>query len=169
MLIKKLLLLFAFRSAVEKGQLTWNMVAAGGVSGSITRQLTTAPKSSFVFDLEISGPMLKRSGITIQVGGNDILEIDTFAGGLSEYVGPDPEADPEDKDDEAPNAGMQLTLAGNQLRPFVFFRSSSDLMSLYWSGALEQKNPAIQVSHNNFALHHVCKQSLLKNRLDLKK
>ena len=144
------------------------MVAAGGVSGSITRQLTTAPKSSFVFDLEISGPMLKRSGITIQVGSNDILEIDTFAGGLSEYVGPDPEADPEDKDDESPNAGMQLTLAGNQLRPFVFFRSSSDLMSLYWSGALEQKNPAIQVSQK-FALHHDCEQRLLKNRLDLKK
>ena len=40
---------------------------------------------------------------------------------------------------------MQLTLAGNQLRPFVFFKSSGDLMSLYWSGALDNRNTAIQV------------------------
>ena len=50
---------------------------------------------------------------------------------------------------EEPNAGMQLTLAGNQLRPFVFFKSSGDLMSLYWSGALDNKNTAIQVGHEN--------------------
>jgi len=64
---------------------------------------------------------------------------------MEEYVGPDPEAEEGEKGEtEEPNAGMQLTLAGNQLRPFVFFKSSGDLMSLYWSGALDNKNTAIQ-------------------------
>jgi len=109
---------------------------------------TPSCASSFVFDLEISGPVLKRSGIEIKLSNTEstesVLTIDTFAGGLSEYVGPDPEADPAESESESPNAGMQLTIAGNQLRPFVFFQSSGDLMSLYWSGALEQRNPAIQ-------------------------
>ena len=45
---------------------------------------------------------------------------------------------------------MQLTLAGNQLRPFIFFKSSGDLMSLYWSGALDNKNTAIQVEEMSY-------------------
>ena len=43
-------------------------------------------------------------------------------------------------------SGMQLTVRKNKLRPFVFFRSSSEVMSLYWSGALEEKTSALSVS-----------------------
>ena len=71
---------------------------------STTRELASTPscKSSFVFDLEISGPLLKRSGIDIQLSPSpseetllptSVLTIDTFAGGMEEYVGPDPEAE----------------------------------------------------------------------------
>ena len=45
------------------------------------------------------------------------------------------------------HVGLQLTVRNNKLRPFVFFRSSSEIMSLYWSGALEDKNSALSVSN----------------------
>jgi hypothetical protein len=50
----------------------------------------------------------------------------------------------EDSNEEA-TAGIEIKFLGNALRPFVFFNSMGELMSLYWSGAAEEKNSALQV------------------------
>ena len=42
-------------------------------------------------------------------------------------------------------AGMELRILGNSIRPFVFFEGMSDIMSLYWSGKLEEKASALRV------------------------
>ena len=53
----------------------------------------------------------------------------------------------DDKDDnEEATAGIEIKFIGNTLRPFIFFSSMSDLMSLYWSGAAEERNSALQVN-----------------------
>lgn len=69
--------------------------------------------------------------------------MDIFAGGLSSFM------DSANSDDEgAATAGMELTILGNALRPFVFFESMSDLISLYWSGKAEEKTSALRVILN---------------------
>ncbi len=67
------------------------------------------------------------------------VELAMFAGGLSSTVG---EAIP--GDDKEANAGMVLNILGYQLRPYVFFNSMGELMSLFWSGAGQEKTPALQ-------------------------
>ena len=42
------------------------------------------------------------------------------------------------------NAGMELSLLGQPLRPFVFFESAADIMSMYWSGKLGERLTALQ-------------------------
>ncbi len=66
-----------------------------------------------------------------------------FAGGLSSYLAD--KADPSEADVEA-HAGMEMRLLDNSIRPFVFFQSVADLMSIYWSGKAEEKNSAMQVN-----------------------
>jgi len=102
--------------------------------------------SSFSFDLELAGAMLKRSVMDIHLSSSgaaqqSVMQLETFGGGMADYVVVDPN---EEKDDDEPHAGLQLTINNNQLRPFMLFQSSSELMSLYWSGKAEEKNSAIQ-------------------------
>lgn len=43
-------------------------------------------------------------------------------------------------------AGMSLQLLGNQLRPFLFFRSTSDLMSHMWAGTASEPTPVFRAN-----------------------
>lgn len=43
-------------------------------------------------------------------------------------------------------AGMELTVMGVQVRPFVFFTGQGELMGHVWSGTASEKTPAFQVS-----------------------
>lgn len=54
-----------------------------------------------------------------------------------------PDSTPADADDST-LAGMTLTLLGNQLRPFLFFRSTSELMGHLWSGAASEPTPVFR-------------------------
>lgn len=47
-------------------------------------------------------------------------------------------------DEDSTLAGMTLTLLGNQLRPFLFFRSTSELMGHLWSGAASEPTPVFR-------------------------
>lgn len=42
-------------------------------------------------------------------------------------------------------AGMELTIMGVQVRPFVFFTGQGELMGHVWSGTASEKTPAFQV------------------------
>jgi len=69
-----------------------------------------------------------------------------FAGGLSSFVTSDDAAAPED--DESATAGMELTVMGVQVRPFVFFEGQGELMGHVWSGTGSERTPAFQVNIN---------------------
>ena len=69
-------------------------------------------------------------------------QLDIVANGLAGFVDaslPDAVAEGE------ATAGMELRILGNSIRPFVFFEGMSDIMSLYWSGKLEEKASALRV------------------------
>lgn len=44
------------------------------------------------------------------------------------------------------SAGMQLSVLGVHLRPYIFFTGTGELMSLVWSGAGSNPTPAVQVN-----------------------
>ena len=77
----------------------------------------------------------------------------------------------EESNEEA-TAGIEIKFLGNALRPFVFFNSMGDLMSLYWSGAAEEKNSALQVMATNidqslYRFPSLCGKYLLVKRLPI--
>lgn len=55
------------------------------------------------------------------------------------------EDDSADTQEEAVTAGMELTVAGSQIRPFVFFNGQGELMTHVWSGTASEMTPALQV------------------------
>lgn len=50
-----------------------------------------------------------------------------------------------DEPEESATAGMELTIMGVQIRPFVFFSGQGELMGHVWSGTASEKTPAFQV------------------------
>lgn len=79
------------------------------------------------------------------------MQLGLFAGGLSSFVSSNDETDPDPTIDpnESANGGMELTVLGVQLRPFVFFASQGELMGHVWSGTASDKTPAYQVNISN--------------------
>lgn len=51
----------------------------------------------------------------------------------------------ENEVEEVATAGMELTVLGVQIRPFVFFTGQGQLMGHVWSGTASEKTPAFQV------------------------
>lgn len=51
-----------------------------------------------------------------------------------------------EKEEEAVTAGMELTFAGTQIRPFVFFNGQGELMGHVWSGTASEMTTAFQVN-----------------------
>ena len=50
------------------------------------------------------------------------------------------------EEEDSTLAGMTLQLLGNQLRPFLFFRSTSELMGHLWSGAASEPAPVFRAN-----------------------
>lgn len=53
----------------------------------------------------------------------------------------------DETEEEAISAGMELSVAGNQIRPFVFFSGQGELMGHVWSGTASEMTPALQASY----------------------
>lgn len=51
----------------------------------------------------------------------------------------------EEADEETATAGIELTVLGTQIRPFVFFSGQGELMGHVWSGTASERTPAYQV------------------------
>ena len=60
--------------------------------------------------------------------------------------GADDQSANEIEEDESTLAGMNLQVLGNQLRPFLFFRSTSELMGHLWSGAASEPTPVFRAN-----------------------
>lgn len=67
------------------------------------------------------------------------------AGGLSSFVSSN-DNEVSDQEEETVTAGMELSVAGTQIRPFVFFTGQGELMGHVWSGTASEMTPAFQVS-----------------------
>ena len=86
-----------FRKAMGKGWLDWNLLSHGGMSTSFSRQLgqNLAGNSSFSFNLEVSGKLMKRSnlelnflqenGLKTNIAEVSAQNIATFSHNLSIY------------------------------------------------------------------------------------
>lgn len=70
------------------------------------------------------------------------FQLGIFAGGLSSFVSSDEE---NSGDDETSTAGLELSVLGVDLRPFVFFNGTGELMGHVWSGTASSLTPAYQV------------------------
>ncbi|KAI1285814.1 Microsomal triglyceride transfer protein large subunit [Halotydeus destructor] len=108
-----------------------------GSSASFTRPMggTNTAKATFGVALELGkGKLLKESafdvGITSGKKHESILSVGLFARGLGSFTS----GGEEDGDDEAAMAGMSLKVLGMQMRPFVFFTGTGELMGHVWSG-----------------------------------
>ncbi|KAL1464053.1 hypothetical protein WDU94_003737 [Cyamophila willieti] len=104
---------------------------------------------------EISGGILKRGTVDVMVESSNetqpLFSLGLFAGGLSSYMSSkddktEGDVSSEDNEvEEAATAGMELTVLGVQIRPFVFFTGQGQLMGHVWSGTASEKTPAFQI------------------------
>ncbi|KAK6628420.1 hypothetical protein RUM43_002232 [Polyplax serrata] len=99
--------------------------------------------------LEISKGLLKRGVVDVVVESSEkstsLLTLGLFAGGLSSFVSSNEDQEKNDaEEDDVATAGMELTVLGSQIRPFVFFSGQGELMGHVWSGTASEKTPAYQ-------------------------
>jgi hypothetical protein len=64
---------------------------------------------------------------------------------MSSFIDDSSKDDGSKDENEEATAGIEIKFLGNKLRPFIFFNSMGELMSLYWSGASEERTSALQV------------------------
>ncbi|CAG0886035.1 unnamed protein product [Cyprideis torosa] len=134
----------------------YNILAQRGVSTAFTRYFyDEGPlgNASFSVGMEMAGGLVKRMYFNVAVEepkeSLTLLTLSVFTGGLSSFSSSDEEPDPEELEESA-NGGLDLTLTGTQLRPFMFFEGQGELMGHIWSGTGSERTPALQSS---FILH----------------
>ncbi|KAF4513818.1 UNVERIFIED_CONTAM: hypothetical protein B566_EDAN015881, partial [Ephemera danica] len=119
----------------ERGRLNgYHVLAQRGMATAFTRDFlaTSSSNGSLVSTLELAGGILKRS----------TLDLGMFAGGLSSFISSEDPAP--DDEDEVATAGMELTVLGVNVRPFIFFTGQGELMGHVWSGTGSDRTPAFQ-------------------------
>ncbi|CAL4123222.1 unnamed protein product [Meganyctiphanes norvegica] len=125
----------------------YHILSQMGLSSAFSRPLaeTQSANASFSSMLEINGGLLKRSTVDAFVQTKDsemrLLSFGIFAGGMSMFGGSDAVDDGEDA-----NAGIEITLLNNQLRPFIFFTGQGELMGHVWAGTGSERTTALQGS-----------------------
>ncbi|XP_050308345.1 microsomal triacylglycerol transfer protein [Anthonomus grandis grandis] len=128
----------------------YSSLAPRGLSTALTRNIYkgTASNGHLVSLQEVKGGLVKRGVVDVVLDNHEttgeIFTLGIFAGGLSSFSSstPDEHDDPEEEEDAS--TGMELTVLGTQIRPFVFFESQGELMGLIWSGTASDMTPAFQ-------------------------
>lgn len=70
------------------------------------------------------------------------FQLGIFTSGLSSFGSSDSQE--EDEEVEPTTAGLELTIRGTQLRPFVFFNGQGELMGHVWAGTASDRTTAYQ-------------------------
>ncbi|XP_019876158.1 microsomal triacylglycerol transfer protein [Aethina tumida] len=128
----------------------YSTLSPRGMSTALTRSFMKTPSSngSLVSLQELKNGIVKRGTVNIMMDkdgfSQEIFSLGIFSGGLSSFMSSN--GDNEVEDDESANAGMELTVLGTQLRPFVFFSGQGELMGHVWSGTASEKTPAYQAN-----------------------
>ncbi|EEC02059.1 microsomal triglyceride transfer protein, putative, partial [Ixodes scapularis] len=96
----------------------------------------------------IPGGLLKESSVDVSLETPEeslnLLSVGLFAGGLGNVAGGDDGGNDASQEEEEATAGMRLMLMGAELRPYVFFVGTSELMGHVWSGTGSEPTPALQ-------------------------
>ncbi|KPM06676.1 hypothetical protein QR98_0051540 [Sarcoptes scabiei] len=121
----------------------------------VMAQSQFANASYGVFLELLKGKLPKETSFNFDISQNDlyqdIITVGLFARGLQSFAGQDSsEQDSNDLDreqEEEPTlAGMTLKVMDQQLRPFLFFSSTSELMGHVWSGSASEPTPVFRAN-----------------------
>ncbi|XP_018566345.1 microsomal triglyceride transfer protein large subunit [Anoplophora glabripennis] len=118
-----------------------------GLSTALKRHFLKSASSngSLVSIQEIKSGIAKRGTVSVMLDkdgvNNELFSLGIFSGGLNSFLSSDGETDEEE---EIITAGMDLTILGTQIRPFVFFEGQGELMGHVWSGTASEKTTAFQ-------------------------
>uniref|UniRef100_A0A8D8QVR0 Microsomal triglyceride transfer protein large subunit n=1 Tax=Cacopsylla melanoneura TaxID=428564 RepID=A0A8D8QVR0_9HEMI len=135
----------------------YGVLAQRGLSTALSRSFMTHPDTNgtLLSIQEISGGILKRGTVDVMVESSNetqpLFSLGLFAGGLSSYMSSGDDKTEGDtssennESEEVATAGMELTVLGVQIRPFVFFTGQGQLMGHVWSGTASEKTPAFQI------------------------
>ncbi|GFT74645.1 microsomal triglyceride transfer protein large subunit [Nephila pilipes] len=132
----------------EKDINYYHALAQNGQSALFRRPLVSVAGTNVTYGLEMEslvGGMLKRTVFDVSfendAGGASLLSVGLFATGLNSIAGDAAEAA---ADDSNPTAGMNLGFLDSYLRPYVFFRTTSELMGHAWAGTASEQTPVLQ-------------------------
>ncbi|KAG8184292.1 hypothetical protein JTE90_008977 [Oedothorax gibbosus] len=143
----------------------YHNLAQNGSSSSVINilQATHDVNVTYGINLEMrpSG-ILKRTSFDLNLlGDNDkshLLSLSLFVEGFGL-------SDEEQKENpEEHSAGMQMSVLGVHLRPYIFFTGTSELMGLVWSGAGSHPTPALQ---GNFLIMDQSHSVVLQNGISV--
>lgn len=148
-----------FRSTLDQARLmehrrlgNWDVLAYRGLSTAFTRAFMTSPGSngSLVTVQEVNSGLLKRGVVDVVMKTGDheqaLFSLGLFAAGLGSFVSSSSQEETEE--DETATAGMEISLLGVGVRPFVFFSGQGELMGHVWSGTASDRTPAYQAIAN---------------------
>lgn len=132
----------------------YDVLAQKGLSTAFTRSFlkSTGSNGSLLTVQEISSGLLKRGIVDVIMESDShsstIFSLGMYAGGLGGFVSSDVDEKEEPSDDEVATAGMEISVLGVIIRPFVFFAGQGELMGHVWSGTASERTPAFQALMN---------------------
>lgn len=118
-----------------------------GLSVALVRPFLVGGSSngSLLTVQEMNTGIVKRGRVNVVMDkdsvSQEMFSLGVFSGGLSSFISSDSE---ETGDDEPATAGMELSILGNQLRPFTFFSGQGELMGHVFSGTASERTTAFQ-------------------------
>ncbi|XP_030757163.1 microsomal triglyceride transfer protein large subunit [Sitophilus oryzae] len=126
----------------------YSSLSPRGLSTALARDMFkgVSANGSLVSVQEIKSGIVKRGVVNVILEKDNVpkelFTLGIFSGGLNSFMSS------EDGDEQDPNesatAGMELTVLGTQIRPFVFFDGQGELMGHVWSGTASDMTPAFQ-------------------------
>ncbi|GIX99564.1 microsomal triglyceride transfer protein large subunit [Caerostris extrusa] len=122
-------------------------LAQNGSSSSVINELQATYDANVTYGINVEmrpTGMLKRTSFDLSMLGNGenahLMSMSLFVEGFGL-------TDEEQKENpEEHSAGMQLSILGVHLRPYIFFTGTGELMGLIWSGAGNNPTPAVQAN-----------------------
>uniref|UniRef100_A0A224XJE2 Putative microsomal triglyceride transfer protein n=1 Tax=Panstrongylus lignarius TaxID=156445 RepID=A0A224XJE2_9HEMI len=128
---------------IENGYNNYDALGQGGLSTAFARPFM--PNGTLSTSQEIVGGILKQGTVNINLLHNEKIvnpfTLGIFAAGLASFVSTDEESS---EDEEISTAGLELTVLGVDLRPFIFFNGTGELMGHVWSGTASSLTPVYQ-------------------------
>ncbi|KAJ8915951.1 hypothetical protein NQ315_016627 [Exocentrus adspersus] len=128
----------------------YSTLAPKGLSTALMRYFLKSPSvnGSLVSIQEIKSGIVKRGTVNLVLDKDgtfsELFSLGIFSTGLNSFMSSNAD-EADDEVEESTTAGMELTVLGTQIRPFVFFEGQGELMGHVWSGTGSEKTTAFQV------------------------